>query len=83
MDPRFAFARTDELQIIDAREPFEWHAGHIESALHVPMGEIPVRLHEIEDMKPLVAICRSGSRSAEVTGFLRDKGSTSKTSRAA
>ncbi len=74
MDPSSAFARRDELHVIDVREPFEWQAGRLENAQHIPMGEIPARLDEIDDTKPLVAICRSGNRSAEVTEFLRDKG---------
>jgi rhodanese-related sulfurtransferase len=76
MDPRSAFARTDELNIIDVREPFEWQAGRIEGARYISMGEIPTRLDEIDDTRPLVAICRSGTRSAEVTEFLRRKGFT-------
>lgn len=74
MDPRSAHGRRDVLQIIDVREHGEWKAGHIDGAQHIPMGEIPTRLDEIDDDKPLVAICRSGSRSAQVTQFLRDKG---------
>jgi rhodanese-related sulfurtransferase len=76
MDPRSAFARTDELNIIDVREPFEWQAGRIEGAQHIPMGDIPARCGEIGAARPLVAICRSGTRSAEVTEFLRDQGFT-------
>ncbi|HYN36907.1 MAG TPA: rhodanese-like domain-containing protein, partial [Actinomycetota bacterium] len=48
--------------------------GHIEEAQHIPMGEIPTRLDDIGDDKSLVAVCRSGNRSARVTQFLRDKG---------
>ncbi|HYN37018.1 MAG TPA: rhodanese-like domain-containing protein [Actinomycetota bacterium] len=74
MDPRSVHGKTDALQIIDVREHGEWKAGHIDGAQHIPMGEIPTRLDEIDDDKPLVAICRSGTRSAQVTVFLRDKG---------
>lgn len=74
MDPRTAFVRRDELQMIDVREPFEWQAGHIEGAQHIPMGEIQTRLDEIDDGKPLLAICRSGNRSGHVVRFLRRKG---------
>lgn len=74
MDPTSAFAQRDELQIIDVRDPFEWQAGHIDGAQHIPMDEILARLDEIDDGKRLVAICRSGHRSALVTEFLRGKG---------
>lgn len=74
MDPKSTYESRQELQILDVREPFEWKMGHIEGAQHIPMGEIPTRLDEIRDDKSLVAICRSGNRSAQVTQFLRDKG---------
>ena len=74
MDPRSAFEGKHELQILDVREPFEWKMGHIEGAQHIPMGEIANRLDDIDDNKPLVAVCRSGNRSAKVTQLLRDKG---------
>lgn len=74
MDPKLTYERLHELQILDVREPFEWEMGHIEGAQHIPMGEIASRLDDIAHDKSLVAVCRSGSRSAEVTGMLRDKG---------
>lgn len=74
MDPKSAFAAKEEAHIIDVREAFEWNAGHIEGAQHIPMGEIPERLDDIPDRVALVAVCRSGGRSEQVTRFLRDKG---------
>lgn len=74
MDPQSTYEKRHELQILDVREPFEWKMGHIEEAQHIPIGEIATRLGDIGGDKPLVAVCRSGSRSAEVTQFLRDKG---------
>lgn len=74
MDPKSTYEARHELQILDVREPFEWKMGHIEGAQHIPMGEIATRLDDIADNKSLVAVCRSGNRSAQVTQFLRDKG---------
>lgn len=74
VDPRSAHGKRDSLQMIDVREQKEWEAGRIEGAQHIPMGEIPTRLDEIDIDKPLVAICRSGNRSAQVAQFLCDKG---------
>jgi rhodanese-related sulfurtransferase len=25
--------------VVDVREPFEWDAGHVAGALHIPLGE--------------------------------------------
>ena len=74
MDPLSAFTRGGEVHIVDVREAFEWKAGHIEDAQHIPMREIPLRLDDFPDDRLLVAVCRSGSRSGEVTRFLSDKG---------
>ena len=33
--------------VVDVREEHEWAAGHIEGALHIPLGVLPVRAHEL------------------------------------
>ncbi|HLK71596.1 MAG TPA: ThiF family adenylyltransferase, partial [Steroidobacteraceae bacterium] len=49
--------------LIDVREPHEWSAGHLQGALHIPLGELPQRLNEIPRNAAPVFICRSGGRS--------------------
>ena len=50
---------------MDVREPFEWDAGHVAGALHVPLAELPGRLAtDLPDRSaPLLLYCRSGARS--------------------
>lgn len=60
--------------ILDVREDDEWSAGHIDGALHVPMGQVPGRLGELPADRDVVVVCRSGGRSARVTAFLRQNG---------
>jgi len=60
--------------VLDVREPDEWAAGHIETALHIPIGEVTGRLDDLPQAEPLYVICRSGGRSARVTEFLRAQG---------
>ncbi len=60
--------------ILDVREPDEWAAGHIPGAIHIPLGELEQRLGELSQDRPLVAACRSGSRSARATKFLQGRG---------
>lgn len=55
---------------LDVREDEEWDAGRIDGALHIPMGELGQRQAEIPQDRPIVAVCRSGSRSAAVTQAL-------------
>lgn len=67
-------AITGDDVILDVREPDEWAAGHIDGALHVPMGAVPQHLEELPDDHRLAVICRSGGRSARVTDYLRQHG---------
>ena len=60
--------------LLDVREPWEFAlaAIRIEGArtLHMPMGEVPDRLHELNPAQPVVCICHHGVRSAQVVAFL-------------
>jgi rhodanese-related sulfurtransferase len=72
--PTAVAERGAEVYLLDVREADEWHAGRIDGAVHIPMGELPARLDELAGDKPVVAVCRSGNRSAHVTAFLRAQG---------
>ena len=74
MDPRTTYDLGDEVQILDVREPDEWAAGHIPGALHIPMNQVPQRLHELDRERTVVAVCRSGHRSDHVAHYLRGLG---------
>lgn len=74
MDPRSLATRIGELQIIDVRQPHEWEAGHIESAVNIPEGDLPARMGEIDPGRPAVAVCLSGGRSARAVAVLRSRG---------
>jgi rhodanese-related sulfurtransferase len=69
-----AVAATSNLVLLDVRENDEWASGHAAHAIHIPMGEIVERVHEIDRSKRVVCICRSGGRSARVTQWLRQQG---------
>jgi rhodanese-related sulfurtransferase len=40
----------------------------------VPLGTLPDRIGELSKDKPVVAICRSGARSAQAVKFLEQAG---------
>ena len=65
-----------KVQVVDVREPAEFaHGlGHIDGALLVPLGELQARLDELPRDRPLVAVCRSGARSARATAMLAKAG---------
>ncbi|HEX3813892.1 MAG TPA: rhodanese-like domain-containing protein [Mycobacteriales bacterium] len=64
---------TDAL-VLDVREDDEWAAGHIDGAVHIPMNEVPDRVADLPSGQPVSVVCRSGGRSARVTGFLVQAG---------
>jgi rhodanese-related sulfurtransferase len=60
--------------LLDVREADEWQAGHSADAVFMPLGEVEARMGELARDRRVVAICRSGARSARVTQFLRAQG---------
>ena len=74
MQPTEAHERRDEIQLVDVREPQEWEAGHIDGALHLPMRELAGHQDELAQDRLIVAVCRSGARSAQVVGALQRAG---------
>ena len=60
--------------LLDVREPWEFDRARIEGAQLVPMREVPGRLGEIDQARPVVAICHHGGRSMQVALFLEKAG---------
>jgi rhodanese-related sulfurtransferase len=60
--------------VLDVREPFEWEQGTLPGALLISMGEIPVRISEMDADRALLVVCRSGGRSHQVATFLAANG---------
>lgn len=60
--------------LLDVREDDEWQRGHAPGALHIPMGDVPARIQEIDMEKPLYVICHAGGRSMRVAQYLQRNG---------
>jgi rhodanese-related sulfurtransferase len=62
--------------LLDVREPAEYAAIHAPNAKLIPLGEVGLRLKEIEAYKdkPIAVICRSGRRSAKAVALLQEAG---------
>ncbi|MBX3498458.1 MAG: MBL fold metallo-hydrolase [Alphaproteobacteria bacterium] len=66
----------DKVQVLDVREPeeFDGPLGHIPGAILIPLGQLKARTGELGRDKPVVAVCRAGSRSAQAITILRAAG---------
>jgi len=62
--------------LLDVREEWEFHAGHIDGSVPMPMNTIPDRLAELDRQQPIVCICHHGARSMQVALFLEHNGFT-------
>ena len=60
--------------LLDVREQDEWDAGHAPGAHHIPLGELNARHTELPTDRQVVAVCRSGKRSAAATDALNGAG---------
>ncbi|MEJ8757126.1 rhodanese-like domain-containing protein [Pontibacter sp. H259] len=64
--------------IIDVREDWEYQESNIAGAQNIPLGTLPQRLDDLEDMKEqeVIVHCKSGARSASAKAFLQQQGFT-------
>jgi rhodanese-related sulfurtransferase len=64
--------------LLDVREPSEYAAVHAVDAKLMPLGQVGLRLKELEAWKdkPVAVICRSGRRSAQAVAMLQEAGFT-------
>ncbi|MGH3457407.1 rhodanese-like domain-containing protein [Aeromicrobium sp.] len=63
-----------EWVVLDVREPQEWAGGHIEGALHIPLGDLPARIDELDPQSRTVVVCHAGGRSSRATVWLYQQG---------
>ncbi len=75
-DVREAYEQRERFQILDVREPYEWDAGHIEEAVHVPLGEVMAGREQerLDRDRPVLVVCKSGSRSELAAVMLQARG---------
>jgi rhodanese-related sulfurtransferase/glyoxylase-like metal-dependent hydrolase (beta-lactamase superfamily II) len=62
------------LLVVDVREPFEWDEVHAPQAVHVPLGDLPAHLGELDASRRIACLCRSGNRSGTATAWLLEQG---------
>lgn len=62
------------LILLDVREPHEYELARIEGARLIPLGEVPLRLEELDRGREIVVHCHSGVRSAYAVQLLQNAG---------
>src|SRR5690606_5800935 len=65
------------LALIDVREPWEFESGHLENAINIPLGELPLQLAQIPRGANLVFVCSMGGRSLAACQFALEAGFSS------
>jgi len=64
----------DKYHILDVREEWELQKGTIEPSIKIPMNDVSKRINELPTDKPIIVVCRTGARSAQVTKYLASQG---------
>lgn len=73
-------ASTQDLCLVDVREPWELELCRIEGSLCIPLGGLSSRLDELPKDMPLVTFCHHGVRSLQAAALLKNAGFSSVTS---
>jgi adenylyltransferase/sulfurtransferase len=66
--------RGDDIYLVDVREPAEFEIVRIPGSVLIPPRELPSRLFELPQDKPVVLYCKTGVRSAEALALLKNAG---------
>jgi rhodanese-related sulfurtransferase len=62
--------------ILDVREEWELTLASLAGVIHIPMGQIPDRLSELDADRDIAVMCHHGVRSSQVVAFLKQSGFT-------
>ncbi len=60
--------------LLDVREPWEFETARIEGSKNIPMGDVPMRVQELDPDEHIIVVCHHGVRSQNVTNWLRQQG---------
>lgn len=61
-------------QLVDVREPDEVAAASLPDSMFIPLGDLPARMGELDNTRPVIILCRSGNRSGRAADFLMANG---------
>ena len=65
---------SEQIMLVDVREPYEWDAGRIPGAVHIELERLASRAEQIPPDRKVVFQCRLGVRSAMAMQAFRASG---------
>ncbi|NKB37309.1 MAG: MBL fold metallo-hydrolase [Gammaproteobacteria bacterium] len=76
IDANWLVDNLKAVQVVDVREQeeFDGPLGHIADAILVPLRTLKEKLQDLDTKKPVIAVCRSGARSAQATNIMSQAG---------
>ena len=66
--------QREPVTLLDVREPWEYSLCRMDGSVHIPLGQLPARLAELDPDRPTVVICHHGMRSLQAGSFLERQG---------
>ena len=60
--------------VVDVRNHKEWNDGHLDGAVHIPLGELAARARELPRDREVATMCEAGYRSALAASVLARAG---------
>ncbi len=73
-DLRDRTARRDGLTVVDVRTPGEWQHGHLDGAVHVPVGSVAAFAATRDPTESVATVCEGGYRSCLAASVLARAG---------
>ena len=59
--------------VLDVREGWEFENGHVPTAHHIPLGDVPDQLAELPKEVQVWVICQAGGRSMTAANYLESQ----------
>lgn len=69
-----AMVEDDDAMLVDVRTRQEWKTGHAPEARHISLASLESQMARIPRDRLILAICATGSRSAQATAMLQRAG---------
>jgi hydroxyacylglutathione hydrolase len=73
-DLRARRAGGERITVVDVRTTKEWEAGHIDGAVHLPVGQMGAHAADLASEASIAVVCESGHRSSLAASLLARAG---------